>query len=627
MEHVSQETPPRRGRLRVAFALLLLSLGARFAGIDYGLPHHGEADAYLVKQAESMMRGGLGNRQFAGWKYPHLVGSILALAHPEPIERLGPNATQAEHEQLATRLRLRGRMVVAAISSVAAPATYFVAARFLSARFAFLAGLLVASSLLHICFSTQARPHGVISTFTTLALLASIRWREKPSLGRALVLGLSVAASVSTLHSGAAALAPMGAALLGLLRSAVPKGRVLLGSLLALTIVGVSAGWFYTRAEDGYGLDPERTPGAIAERSGGLGDKELDKVAKTGRGTEATFVGERVIHFSGHAVSLSRFNGDGFTVAFETLRDYDPALLVFSAIGLLGLLAAGGRRKLRGPSAVWITLAYGVPTFLVFGIYQFSMDRFYLALTPVTCMLAAFGASWLWERKISRVVTGAFISIGVASMATAAVLAAQLRIAPDTYTLAAEAIEELSADTDPLIYTAEIVGLPLMALPKFLSRDAMWSRGPWDNYQYALLYPKRRGVQGEPLDGDLSLAAAPREAALRLGRRIQPAPSPTRLKVFYAEDRAKAAGEALDEVNADIVLIGTSLSLGYTDIGPATMRDAWKESVRADGRWRLERTIKNSDLEDHEPVGYRMTFMGAFQYYARGTEIEVWVRR
>lgn len=631
---------PKRGRLSIALFLLLGSLGLRLVGIDHGLPHFGEPDTYLVNQAHSMIEGGITDRDRAGWKYPHLVGTILALVPPEPVERLGPGASLEEHLELATRLRKRGRVVVAVLSSFAAPATYLIAARFLTARFAFLAGLLVASSLLHLCFSVQARPHGPVSAFAMVALLCAIRWREKPSLGRAIVLGLAVAGSVCTLHSGAAALAPAGAALLGLLRSSAPKGKVLLGTLLALVIIAVSAGWFYIRAKDGYGLNPNRSAGAIAQRVGGLGDAELDKVAKTGRSLTEVYKDQRVIIFSGHVVPLSFFNGYGFVVAAETLAEYDPIVLFFVVLGALGLLGMFlrwlARKKSLPPdehrspgaaSAAWITAAYGAPTLLVYGIYQASTDRFYLALMPVTCIFAAFGMHWLWTRKIPRVVTGGVLSMSVLVTLIAALAAARLRVLPDTYALAADAVVELSEEGDPLIYMAEVIGIPLMTKRELFQRDAMWSRGPWDTYQWSISHENAFKLLGETSRAAREQAAEPGEAADRLGRRIMPAHASTRLKVYHASDRPAAAGEALAEANPDIVLVSTSRAPGKGPLGQTAIRDAWKEAVRADGRWELERTIETSRRDDHYPLGYKLGFLDVFSHYARGPEIEVWTRR
>lgn len=642
----------RRGRPSVALLLLVIALGFRLVGIDHGLPHFGEPDTYLVNQADSMIEGGITNRDRAGWKYPHLVGTVLALVPPDPIERLAPGASLEEHQEVATRLRKRGRIVVAVMSSLAAPATYLIAARFLSARFAFLAGLLVASSLLHICFSVQARPHGPVSAMATIALLCAIRWREKPSFGRAIVLGLGVAGSVCTLHSGAAALAPAGAALLGLLRSRAPKAKVLLGTLIALTIISVSAGWFYIRAENGYGLNPNRSAGAIAKRGGGLGDPELDKVAKTGRSLNEVYKDQKVIIFSGHVVPLSYFNGYGFVVAAETLATYDPIILFFVALGFLGIVAMALRRLVRkspapprdraqkddqrddqkdcvrnAASAAWITAAYGIPTLLIYGIYQASTDRFYLALVPVTCILAAYGMSWLWTRRIPQAVTGGVLTISVLAMILAAAAAARLRVLPDTYELAAEAIEELSANGDPLVYMAEVIGIPLMTKRELFAPDAMWSRGPWDTYQWHISFENPYMLLGETTRASREGAALPGEAADRLGRRIMPAHAATRLKLFHSKDRAATAAAALAESDPDIVLVGTSRAPGKGPLGPTAIRDAWKEAVRADGRWELERTIRNSRLGDDYPLGYKLVFLNVLTNHARGPEIEVWTRR
>lgn len=623
----------RRGKLSLALLLFVIALGLRWIGIDHGLPHFGEPDAYIVQQAESMIHDGITDRDRAGWKYPHLVGTILALVPPEPVERLDAGAGLEEHRELATRLRLQGRKVVAVISSLAAPAAYLIAARFLGARFAFLAGLFVATSLLHICFSVQARPHGPVSGFATVAILAVIRWRERPSLWRAAVAGAAVGASLSTLHSGAAALAPAAAAFLGLLRSRRPKGKTILGALCALGLVGSAAGWFYVRAEDGYGLNPNRTPGAIAKRLGGLGDAKLDKVAGTGRSHEDVYEGQTVIRFSGHVVPLSFFNGHGFYVAAETLSGYDPIVLFYAVLGALALVALALRRgrssdrraSSDAASAAWITLAYGVPTFLMYGIYQASTDRFYLALMPVTCVLAAFGAERLLSGGLPRGLGRTVGAVTIGAVVVAAAALARLRVLPDTYQLAGDVVLELNEGKDLTTYTAGIVGVPVMSSSDSLTRDAMWSRGPWDKYQWAVLHPEKTPIVGEAKDAPRT-GAAPTEAADRMGIRMVPAPAATRLKVYHADDRASAAREALAEANPDIVLVATSHALGKGAVGPTAMRDAWMNGVRADGRWTLERTIQNSRREVHYPLGYKLSFLDVLLTRARGPEIEVWTR-
>ncbi len=447
-----------------------------------------------------------------------------------------------------------------------------------------------------------------------------------------------MAGSLCTLHSGAAALAPAGAALIGLLfRSSVPKAKVLLGTLLALMIISASAGWFYIRAENGYGLDPKYSPGEIAKRRGGLGDAKLDEVAKTGRSLEDVYGDQKVFVFSGHVVPLSMFNGYGFVIAYETLSSYDPIILFYVALGVLALLALALRRRpgragitdeqRSAASAAWITLLYGVPTLLVYGIYEASTDRFYLALMPVTCILAAFGMSWLGSRKAPRLVTHGVVGISMVAVVLAAASAARLRLAPDTYTLAADAVLELSEDSDPLVYMAEIIGVPLMPKTDMFQQDAIWARGPWDTYQWEILHTKRRKLVGENR-GPVPESAAPRgEAAARLGKRLMPAPTSTRLKMFHADDKTAEAAAALAEADADIVLVSTSRALGKGPLGPVVIRDAWKAAVRADGRWELERTIKNSRLEDHYPLGYKLGFLDVLVNSARGPEIEIWTRR
>jgi len=85
--------------------------------------------------------------------------------------------------------------------------------------------------------------------------------------------------------------------------------------------------------------------------------------------------------------------------------------------------------------------------------------------------------------------------------------------------------------------------------------------------------------------------------------------------------------EALAEADPDVVLISTPPALRKGLIGPTAIRDAWMAAVRADGRWELDRTIKNSSSERRYPLGYKLGFRDVFANDARGPEIEVWTRR
>jgi len=603
----------------ITAVLFVVALGLRFTGIDQGLPHHGEPDTYIVAQAEQLIREGLGDRFRAGWKYPHFVATVVAAVPAADIVRPPEGASLAEHRAVATALHLRTRKVAAFLSAIAAPATFLIALRFLPLGWAALAGLITASSLLHICFSVQARPHGPVSGLAALAVLGALRWSERPSAGRALFLGLTSACAIGSLHTGLAVLAPITVAAITVLRRHRDARRSIVLSLVAVSVLlTATTAWFYVRPADGFGLRPApATATATAEGvQGNDGASLLHDKLEARRPVERREGGRSAVRFSGHVIDLGLFNGRGFGVAWRTLRAYDPLLLAF---GLLGLAAALARRKFRLRPGTWIVVGFALPTLMLYGMYAKSTDRFLLLLLPAVALLAANGL-----RVAATRVPG--LGRPIAALVTLAVVVgalrtAQLRIRPDT---ASEAATWLVANVDGEAPThlTNLRSIPLFVEPANVTQDFIWSRGPWEAYQWALLHPESRPVRGEPI----APSAPTPDGAERLGRRLIYTTVADRYRLVLESDHSGVARDLLADADPDHAVLVVNPSSRAGPVDEHTLARAWRTPLQ-DGRWVRVHRIESGLSDDETSLGYTLDFTKVFRARALGPTIEVYARR
>ena len=528
-----------RARTVVLGALLafLAAFGLRITGIFAGLPHIGEPDTYIVDQARTLMDRGLTDRYRAGWKYPHLVATIAAATAPFdlPEEPAAFDAGLPEHLDAAAPLLRHVRVVSAVLSSLVAPATFLIALRFFTVRYALLAALLASVSLLHICFSWQGRPHGPVSGMAALAVLGCIRWSEKPTLSRALVMGLGCAASLSTLHTGAAALGPFAvASIASLFLHRAARGRVVAGSLLAALVIGAFGAWFYVRADDGFGI--EKNPEAfVLAASEGEGED----------GASPTVFS--AVRLSGHPIPFNAFNGRGFPVAGVAYGGYDPVLGGLAFFGILAMFAGLRRWRTHARSpAVWCVVAFTLPTLAVLCGYALSYPRFFLLLTAPLGLFAAAGVRWLsglvqWRpgRMALRAAAGAAVLVA----GFAAAKCVWLRLSPDTFARAAEVVVDQGYTAAPF-HTANLGTLPLFVKPSAMLQDRRHSGEPWDIYQWDVRRRAREaGVQG-PAD--------------RLGVPLIATPVSDYIRMLQVDDKTEIVREQLASSEAETVLLGLS---------------------------------------------------------------------
>ena len=553
-----------------ALALFLVALGARIANIGALLPHLGEPDAYIVQQTEALIEDGLADRHFAGWKYPHFIATVAAATVPFdlPTPDVAPEAPLEQHLAAAAPLQRHVRIVVAVIASLVAPATFLVALRFFAFRWALLAGLFAAANLLHLSYSWQARPHGAVAGIAMLAVLAAIRWAERPGIARALVAGSVCAASTATLHFGAAAIAALGVALLfAIARSPNGRGRALLGGLFAALVVALGTFWFYDRAEDGYGVKAEQNSASFTiPDPGSEGDEDEGGLDFSS------------IRLSGHPIPLDAFNGAGIAVAWEAAWSHDPAQTVLALLGVLALAAGLVRQgRLREDpwrfSAAMCVAAFAVPAFVVLAGYSLSFARFFAVLVGPFALLAAGGARLLGRARAGTPVAGVLVALVVLPAAKFA----WLRGRSDSLTRAAEVVLD-EGWADRPFHTTNLNTLPLLVRPELLVEDRRWSGKPWDKYL----------LDRPEIDGSAELVASTYTELAQM---------------LSAEDPSHVAQDILAETKPETVLVSLSDMRGRPAVAARwdAMRDAWLEVLAREG-FEPERKIAAADQDEPIPV-------------------------
>jgi hypothetical protein len=431
-------------RWLLAGLLFALALGLRLAGIGHMLPHCPEPDVVYGVQ----LRG----ETMALERYEHLTSYPLLV--PE-LAKLGRKLFPARKPPRTLDEALRAaaapirdcRIVVAILASLAAPATFLCAARFLRTGPAFLAGLLAATNVLGMCYSTQARPHAALGGLVALTLASLIALRERPTWRSHLLAGAALAASIGVLLSALSLLLPFAAAFL--LRAGPRKRSDWLKPLVSLAMcIPVAA--------LGFALPSARGP--------------LEQSVQPDRA---------VFWWGGHIVELEHFRGGGFGSFFWTLWSYDAGLLALLALGaIVGLVALRRRvtgawpRSERGKSAA-VLAAFAVPYILVFGLYDGTYPRFMLPLVPIACVLGAWSALALARalRGLGRPIALALPALLVALPCTVALKLAWLRTRPDTIELAAAALRTMAQPEQDRIWVGPSLELPLLSTPEALERN------------------------------------------------------------------------------------------------------------------------------------------------------------
>lgn len=556
----------RRVALVVLAVIVAIAALVRWPIAERLLPHWPEPDAYSVLHAQDW-RGDPARVQHAEYaqRYPKLLAAAFATVPTrEPDPGLTGAARVADALACAAAPYLRGRLIVLAFSLLALPLTWLVARRFLGDTAALMAVWLIATSLLHELFSTQARPHGPHLSAALFAILSAQRLVERPNVARSSVAVLGAALAMGTLQNGAFTLFPLATAAFLAWRSWPRRLSA------ALVLPGISA----LLALAVYPVLPT-----------------LDA---------------RGFHLGGalsHDVNFHDFTFRGLLVSTRWFSGHDPMFFVLTVAGAAaGAMWLGFRWRALGegrhPQLV-VGLSYVVPYSLLLIVTQDVYERFLLPLLPWFAIAAALP----WRGVLEGRGKPRFVLVRRLALVPllAGPLVISLRFAwvalqPDTLQQAASWIAN-----DPTARAARIAITPMLPLPLPLSTEAL-ARGrgdigvearPWTAWQLA----------HEPLPDGYDLQALPANLA---GRRDDFAG----LDAWFAE---RQPGFVVLEISRKTNMIPSLRhvaewtrahgELVHRSSGPAPERDA----------------LGLCDYQSIERPARRLFGMSAF-----GPEIEIW---
>jgi hypothetical protein len=509
-----------RSWLAVA-ALTAAALALRLAGIGFMLPHTPNVDEQVlsIQVARERHIESLAEKATLPLAYPTLIAKTVGAVTPNrtPVSRVRAQASDVEPRTLEEHLAAASagiveiRTWIAILSALAVPLTFLLARKFLSDTGALLASALIAVSVLHEWYSSQARPHGALCTLTLASVLASIELCRRGRTRDLVVAGIAAALAVCCLQSGAFVLPALAVAIVvGERRSA----RKWLAWTVPAGIVALGIAAFYR-----FGASP------LEDALGGAGffDRILSRT---------------------HGIALEDFRGRGFFPIAKALWSYDPLISVLALAGGTTLLARGWSRRItlasRRTKDAAVVLAHAVPHVVAFGLFERTFQRFLMPIVPYLCILAAFAllalgaalASRLRSSTISRAsrtlaILPVLLILGVQSWA--AVRVARLKCAPDTEELAAAWIREHVARGEERIAIGPSLELPLLRTPETISETLVHDRlayVPWVEYEVALApsecarlgysivdLPLRKNADRERFQGD------PKAFVLGLGAR------------------------------------------------------------------------------------------------------------
>jgi hypothetical protein len=425
----------------------MAALALRLRGLDFLLPHHSEPDAQVVTLAERL-RDGSESHDYVWSTYPHLLARALS------VWPLTPPPTQTADLQAALAAAaepfLHARLLSALLGALAIPLTYAVARHFAARPIALGAAALLATSLLHVNFSQQARPHVPFATFALAVVWCGLRLRERASFGRTLVFAVALHVAIGTLHF-ALFLLPVGP--LALLLRRERERRLHAYHVLLPLLGGLAAAWLY------WPFLFEAAPQAAWS--------------------------EGLSHRFPHALESTWASGGGFLRYPQLLWWNEPVLAVLALLGLARLLRGADRAQAwERRRELAVVLAFVVPLAAALGIFEQTYTRFLVSLLPFLALAAALGGAAVLEAAAARTRAAARPALGVglalallAFPSYACWRLGTLRARPDTLETAAAALLRIPQER-PLriaLHPSLVLPLPLRpteSLAQFVRADA-----------------------------------------------------------------------------------------------------------------------------------------------------------
>jgi hypothetical protein len=482
----------------------------RLLGIGFGVPCAKEADTFIADHVRMLREGEVKlDRALSVCQYPSLLAHAAAPLSANVGLPRGDERTLEEHLASAASVWVELRGLVAVLSVLVVPATFLVARRFVSRGWALFAACLVSFSLLHVLLSQEARAHGAVVGFSTLAMASALWMRRAGSWASYLATAVLAALAVGTLHNGLAVLAPVAVA--QLLRPGKSKldPRILIVGAAAAAAFRVFY-WYY-----------------------------FDEDAK------ARMAGEDA---SQSVVRDLPFDGSGFARLGRTIWYYEPVLLALIVLaGVVWLARRGRKGEAAGERGdLLVVLSYVAPYLLLAGLFNQTYERFLLPLLPYLAVFAAWGLAELQGRWRRAVPIAAALVLAVPAFASTKL--SWMRSRPTTIDDAAQWVREHL--TEPA--SQPMYALPPLDLPLFRTLESLRPLvpfTPWAKYQNRLEgerpAPEYRlyWMQGKPehqqLDTDERVDAYVRSfgAGLFLTARLDERQSPERRRVIASMER------------------------------------------------------------------------------------------
>ncbi len=435
----AQGSGPGAGLVGAALlAVVVLAIALRLAGLGFLLPHLPEPDGHIVRQVE-LLDGALPDPGAdLNWgKYPHGIAHVARLL---PAGEGVEPADLRQHLARAAAPFRRVRTAVAWLSVLAVPAAFLLARRFLGPWGSLLVAFWTATSLMHVAFSQQARPHAPAMAWILLSVAAAVELRRRPDAPRFAFAGIACAGTLACLQSGLATFLPLGWAVLTRERRPGEPDRPWLAVLpAAAAAASLVAFWPFVFGGSGGGKDAQQL--------------ELDSLQ---------------IRQAGHVIEFGWFTDGGFERTLHSFWSYEPLALALGALGVALWIASRARARPRAEGEphedvarrkdFWVVLAFVVPYVLVAAAYTRTYGRLVLPLLPFLYLAAASALARVWcacarlpggsgARRAARL---ALAVAAVAYPGYAAWRHAAVRTRPDTAT---EAATWMAAHLDP----AEVV--------------------------------------------------------------------------------------------------------------------------------------------------------------------------
>lgn len=527
-EGATSESGGWRGEAPALVAVLVLTLAAlwlRMSGIAFALPCQQEPDPHILGQIETLSQAEVSDRDlFFTSIYPHLIARLSLLTGAEPVTGAPTQAPLEDHLRAASALHVHVRRVVAWLSVLLIPATYWLCRQFQKRGPALFAAALAATSLMSLQFGQQARPHAAVASFVALAVAAAVQLRRRPSALSFGLFGVFFALALACLTNAAAVVlaalpayalrervaglrrwldplallpltlvalsfklfwpflfveAPPEAAASSGAPEVVPSSGplvrfVLFGALFGLGVLGVVADWLRERSS------PRLRFGSLA-------------VALAGAVLLASMRSE-TLHIAWQTIKLSDFSGGGFPLLFATLWYYEPVALVLCGVGVVAWFATPRVDPTRaGAKDLLVVLAFAVTYALVIGLFDLNQQRFTMPLLAFVYCGAAFGMQAL-ARALDALVGGATArrstsfaaGLALATGALASVGYVKMRARPHTLELAANWLREHASPARDSVALHLLYDLPLARLESNLFDESGAPRSvlsPWQHYQ------------------------------------------------------------------------------------------------------------------------------------------------